>query len=398
MLDDLDRPLGMDRKTPPAKGGGQLWRVVGVMVVLAGVGFGATLVARKAPSGGVEAFAPIQPLAPRPASLSPPPPAPPLQAPAEGVTTAQQVEIDSGVKVFRGGAAAPVAVILRPPEALAALTPAPDRRLVEKSRYGLLPRRAADGAAPSRVYARPLAMQPPIKPGTPRISLVVGGMGLDRAATEEAIRRLPGEVTMAFAPYGENLDSLAAAAREAGHEILLQAPMEPFDAADSPGPHVLTGADGGKAAEDLRWQLGRFAGYIGVMNFLGGRFTADADATLSLMRELAARGLDFVDDGSSPRSLAAGIAAKNGVGFVKADLRLDESPRPEAIDAALLRLETLARVRGSAVGYVAGLPGAVEPIARFAAELDRRGLALVPLSAAIRSEQAAATDKTDEKR
>ncbi|WP_294536422.1 divergent polysaccharide deacetylase family protein [uncultured Rhodoblastus sp.] len=411
MLDDLDRPLGMDRKPPPPKAGGRIWRVVGAAVVLAGVALGATLIAQKAPSGGeTEALAPIQPLAPQPAAVAPAVAsalAPPLAAPSPmagaaaasaGVETAQQVETESGVKVFRGGAAAPGAVILRPPETLLALAPAPDRRLVENSRYGLLPRRAADGAAPSRVYARPPAMQPPIKPGTPRIVLVVGGMGLNRAATEAAIRRLPGAVTLAFAPYGANLDPLAAAAREAGHEILLQAPMEPFGADGSPGPHMLTLADRGKAEEDLRWQMGRFVGYIGVMNFLGGRFTADADATRSLMRELAARGLDFVDDGSSPRSLAAGIAGENGVGFVKADLRLDESSRPEAIEAALLRLETLARAQGVAVGYAAGLPGAVDRIAGFAAGLDRRGLALVPLSAAVGAERAAATVKNVEKR
>lgn len=228
-------------------------------------------------------------------------------------------------------------------------------------------------------------MQPPIKAGTPRISLVVGGMGLNSAATEEAIRRLPGAVTLAFAPYGEHLDSLTATARAAGHEILLQAPMEPFGGAESPGAHVLSVGDGGKAAEDLRWQMGRFVGYIGVMNFLGGRFTADSDSTRSFLHELAARGLYFVDDGSSPRSLAAAIASENGVGFVKADLRLDASPRPEAIDAALSRLEVLARAKGVAVGYVAGLPAATERIARFADDLDRRGLALTPLSSAIQA-------------
>jgi polysaccharide deacetylase 2 family uncharacterized protein YibQ len=405
MLDDLDRPLGMNREPPPPKGGGWLrmwlWLVAGAA---AGLGLAALLSAvldrpRSWSGGEPEAAAKIQPLASPPNAPLAPPMSPPAQtARAEGVATAQQVEMESGVKVYRGGAAAPAAVILRTPETVAALTPAPDRRLVEKTRYGLLPRRAADGAAPSSVYARPLGMQPPIKAGTPRIGLVVGGMGLNAAATEEAIRRLPPEVTLAFAPYGENLAALTAAAREAGHEILLQAPMEPFDAADSPGPHVLGVADGGKAAEDLRWQMGRFLGYIGVMNFLGGRFTADADATGALMRELAARGLDFVDDGTSPRSLAAKIADENGVGFVKADLRLDASPRPEAIDAALFRLEALARARGVAVGYVAGLPAANERIARFAADLDRRGLALVPLSAAIRAEPAAPNDKNDEKR
>ncbi len=313
----------------------------------------------------------------------------------DGVSTAQQVEIESGVKVFRGGAAAPGAVIIQVPDFSGSrpLASAPDRRLVEKSRYGLLPRRGKDGATAAQVYARPLSLSPPIKPGTPRIALLVGGMGLNPTATDDAIQRLPAAVSLAFAPYGAQAEQQAAAARESGHEILLQVPMEPFDAADSPGPHVLQVGDIEKASEDLHWQMGRFVGYVGLVNFLGGRFTADSAATQALMRELAERGLDYVDDASSPQSLVAEIARDKGVGFIKADVRLDELKRPEAIDAALLRLENLAREKGVAVGFASGLPASNERIARFAADLAKRGLALIPVSEAIRAQGATANEK-----
>ena len=391
MLDDLDRPLGMDQEPPPQRGPRRLWLGLGVALALGGAGLAFALLGRNgAPGGEPEAAASIQP--PAPQAVAQPAAAPPPAEKTDGVATAQEVETESGVKIFRGGAPAPNSVIIVAPDGSTPLAPAPDRRLVEKSRYGLLPRRGKDGATPSEVYARPLTLQTPIKPGAPRIALVVGGMGLNPAATDEAIQRLPAAVTLAFAPYGEQVERQTAAARAAGHEILLQAPMEPFDSADSPGPHVLPAGDNAKAAEDLHWQMGRFVGYIGLVNFLGGRFTADRNATEAFMRELAERGLDFVDDGSSPQSLAAEIAGEKGVGFVKADLRIDESKRPEAIDAALFRLETLARQKGVAVGFAAGLPAANERIARFAADLNRRGLTLVPLSAAMRAGSAAQND------
>ncbi len=384
MLNDLNRPLGVDREPPPRNVRKRHWLFASLVLGLAGLGIAAGLIGGKIDPGAV---APIQPLAPPYSSAAARP-----SASYDGVESAQQVETESGVKVFRGGGTAPGSVIIRAPGT--ALKPAPDGRLVEDSRYGLLPRRGADGASPSSVYASPKAMQPPIKPGTPRVTLVVGGMGLNPAATREAIASLPAAVTLAFAPYGADLAAQAAAAREAGHEILLQSPMEPFNSADFFGPHVLSATDSAKAAEDLHWQMGRFVGYTGVMNFLGGRFTANQVATQGFMRELAARGLDFVDDGSSPQSVAGAIASQYGVGFVKADLRLDESLRPEAIDAALARLESLAREKGFAVGYAAGLPAANERIARFAAELERRGLALVPLSAAIRDKSSTPADKS----
>ncbi len=229
--------------------------------------------------------------------------------PAQAAANADQVEADSGVKVVRsGGGGAGGSMIIDVPQALSLrLPPAPDKRLVEKSRFGLLPRVGADGARPADVYARPVFASAKLRPGAPRVALLVGGLGLNPASTSDAIARLPAAVSLGFAPYGDDLDGEAAAAREAGHEILLQSPMEPFTyPADNPGPHtLLTSASDADNLDSLRWQMGRFVGYAGVVNHLGGKFTADARALTPALSEIAARGLFYLDDGSSPRSLAA---------------------------------------------------------------------------------------------
>ena len=54
-----------------------------------------------------------------------------------------------------------------------ALAPAPDPRLVENSRYGLLPRIGDDGARPADVYARPVGTSSALKAGAPRVVLVM---------------------------------------------------------------------------------------------------------------------------------------------------------------------------------------------------------------------------------
>jgi polysaccharide deacetylase 2 family uncharacterized protein YibQ len=386
MIDDLDRPLGMDREPPRSRSNARLWVGLCVALALGCVAAFILLDRSRAIGGEPEAVATIQPPPPKPVEPVTAPLAPKAASKDDSASPAGKIETESGVIVIRGGGStAPSAHVIQVPDSAMAqpLSVAPDHRLVEKSRYGLLPRRGKDGASPSVIYARPLAMGAQIKPGTPRIAIVVGGMGLNRAVTEEAIRDLPPAISLAFAPYGGDVAAQAAAARDAGHEILLQAPLEPFNSADSPGPHVLTTGDAAKAAEDLHWQMGRFSGYIGLVNFLGGRFTADRAASTALMAELADRGLDYVDDGSSPQSLAGDAASEKGVGFVKADLRLDESKKPEAVDSALFRLEELARKNGVAVGFAAGLPEANGRIARFANDLGKRGIALVPVSAAL---------------
>jgi hypothetical protein len=47
----------------------------------------------------------------------------------------------------------------------------------------------------------------------------------------------------------------------------------------------------------------------------------------------------------------------------------------------LIRLEALARSRGTAIGVAAARPASVERIARWAAGLEARGVELAPVSA-----------------
>jgi uncharacterized protein len=312
-----------------------------------------------------------------------PPAAPGLP---NGQISASDIEVQSGVKVVRGGGGAPPgSLIIEVPQAIGVhLDPAPDPRLVEKTRFGLLPRIGADGARPAEVYARPQLIPPKLK-AAPRIALIVGGLGLNDDGTANAIAQLPGAVSLGFAPYGARLSEDTAAARDAGHETLLQLPMEPFDYSnDNPGPHtLLTSSSEAQRLDDLHWLMARFQGYAGVTNFLGAKLTADETALSPLLRDVANRGLFYVDDGASPRSLARSAAAKIKLPAAAADVVIDAVQKPEAIEEALTRLEAVARANGTALGVATALPVSVDHIARWARGLEARGLALMPVSAIV---------------
>ena len=75
--------------------------------------------------------------------------------------------------------------------------------------------------------------------------------------------------------------------------------------------------------------MSRFTGYVAVVNHLGGKFTADSKEISPVLTEIAARGLGYLDDGASPRSVAPDVAAALAMPSARADLVIDADPTPE---------------------------------------------------------------------
>lgn len=256
-----------------------------------------------------------------------------------------------------------------------------DQKLLETSRHGAIPQIGLDGTRPSAKYARPRQL-PPNRKDAPRIAIVLGGVGISASGTAEAFAKLPESVTFALAPYGADLDKLAEHARVEGHEVLLQVPMEPFDYPDNdPGPQtLLTSLTADQNVDRLQWLMSRFQGYVGIASYMGARFTASELALAPVLRETAKRGLIYVDDGSSPRSVAGQIAGSHNLPFAKTDIVLDAVQTPTEIDHALARLELLARDNGSAVGIANAQPATIARIAEWAKKVEGRGFVLVPIT------------------
>ncbi len=266
--------------------------------------------------------------------------------------------------------------------ATGALPPVPDPALINKGRFGPLPQIGEDGRRPSTVYARPFDDPK----GRPKIALMIGGMGLSKTATELAIKRLPPEVTLSFAPYPDELQLYVNQARAAGHEIMLQLPMEPFDyPQNDPGHHtLLTSQPVRKNLDDLDWLLSRVTGYAGVSNYLGAKFTSTPESLKPVIETVEKYGLFFIDDGSSQRSVAAAVARDVAVDFALADRTIDVRPSRTGIEIKLLELEEVARANGVALGVGAlPYPVTINTVVEWAATLEEKGLVLAPVSAII---------------
>lgn len=240
------------------------------------------------------------------------------------------------------------------------------------------------GERPLDVYARPLEAGT-VAPGQPRIAIIFGGMALSQTLTQEAIDRLPPEVTLSFAPYGNSLSRWTQRARQAGHEYLIEIPMEPFDYPNNdPGPHTLLSSLEAEAnLERMHWSLSRVSTPIGFINYMGGRFASDPNDLRPIVADAVQRGLLVLDDGRSARSQALAVAGSADP-VLKADVVIDARTDEDSIGVRLAQLEGLARETGQAIGVASALPISLSMLEGWARTLEAKGIALVPVSSLAR--------------
>lgn len=288
---------------------------------------------------------------------------------------------------------------IRPTGAAARPIPPPDPALLEPGPHGPLPRIGPEGRSAIRTYGRPFDRTDP----RPRLGLVIGGLGMNAALTEEAIRRLPGAATLAFSPYARHVGPLLEQARARGMEVLVALPLEPngHPTLNNAGDRaLLTALPPAENLDRLEWALSRFAGYVGAIGALGpmrGERYAQAAEVIGVLQDtLRGRGLLYLDPRPEPR--AGGGVGPRSVERAwgrAVDLVVDEPATRGEIDLKLAALERLARERGAAgaLGYAGeASPVLIDRVAAWAGGVEGRGLVLAPVTAMIRRPESAAAE------
>ena len=322
----------------------------------------------------ISAPSPGQAVVPAPAVVEPSPPA--AEASAQTPAAPAPPPLDVPVMAPDFPAARPI--------------PAPDPALLEQGRFGALPRVGTDGRTSIRAYAGQFDRQDT----RPRVGIIVADLGISNAQTEDAIRRLPPSVTFAISPYAPRAAQVAERLRAKGAETLIGLPLEPtgYPLNDPGNRALLTGRSAPENLANLEWVLSRFPGYVGTIGVVGGmrgeRFASMEQSYLALQESLRNRGLLFVD-------ARPGVAGPARAWGRSVDVILDEPATRTEIERRLSELETIAKARGSALGLAhAATPVVVDRLVAWAAGLERRGLALAPISVLIRRPPEAGETRT----
>ena len=235
--------------------------------------------------------------------------------------------------------------------------------------------------------AKPAVIPAAITDATPapkaRISVVIDDMGLRQSMTRR-FAALEAPLTFAFLPYASGLQWQTKAMSDAGHELMLHLPMEPYAQiagarrTDNPGPKaLLSGLDRAELQARLVWNLSRFAGFKGINNHMGSRLTEDAGAMDVVMGALQGQGLYFLDSRTSADSVAAKAAQAAGLKWQERDVFIDNDRDIAAVLQQLQEAERIALAGGSAIAIGHPYDVTLDALVQWIPTLDAKGIELV---------------------
>ncbi len=262
------------------------------------------------------------------------------------------------------------------------LPSAPIAGLTRLTPFGPVPRIAEDGRRPAREYART-----PVKGVGAPVSIILGGLGVNRRVTQEAIETLPPSITLSFAAHTPDLQNWIDKARQYGHEVLLELPMESSNTAPSETGAERTLRASANAAANIRnldWMLSRAQGYFGIMNYNGDRFLTRADALAPMLSHLTDTGLGFIFDGSVQAPTLGTLTASANIPYAKAFSLIDETADSQAITQALANLETAANHNTSPIGVGFAYPETISALKIWTNTLEGKSIHLAPASSVLR--------------
>jgi len=267
------------------------------------------------------------------------------------------------------------------PQATIALPRAPIAGLTRESAFGPVPSRAAGSAL--QAYRRPFQRQAGKRP----VSIIVGGLGVNRGLTQDAIENLPADVTLSFAAHSIGLQDWVDAARADGHEVLIEIPMESaaFDPTE-PGADkaLLITVPPAENGRRLDWMMARAQGYAGLINFNGDLFLTRTDAAATYMDRLSKSGVGFFTDGDFATPTLPALARSMRQPFKTGYGLIDPEPIPRIISARLAGLSRAAASGSHPVGVGFGYAETISEVQAWIATLDDQNLQLAPATSALK--------------
>jgi uncharacterized protein len=258
----------------------------------------------------------------------------------------------------------------------------------EASLFGLPWWSSPAPVAPSRAPAAPKTRDPlPAAPAprapvsAPRVAVIVDDLGARRDVFDP-LRDIRRPLTVAILPGLPLSGWTAREAAQAGMEVILDLPMEPYRFPEvDPGPGALLMAMG---PQELQAQvvahLASVPGAVGVTNHMGSRMTEDRARMRTVLEVLAGRRLFLVDGLASNLSVAYDEAKALGLRAGRRQIVVDHAAGEAGDRVRWDEVAWWAERRGEVIIIAHGHPLTARLLREYVPRWEARGIRLVPVS------------------
>ena len=255
----------------------------------------------------------------------------------------------------------------------------------EASLFGLSWRSSPAPAVPvpARAVPRPrdVPPAPPAPVGALRVAVIVDDLGARRDVFDP-LRDIRRPLTIAVLPGLPLSEWTAREALQAGMEVILDLPMEPYRFPEvDPGPGALLMA---MSPRELQTQvvahLASVPGAVGVTNHMGSRMTEDRARMRTVLEVLVGRRLFLVDGLASNLSVAYDEAKGLGLRAGRRQIVVDHAAGEAGDRVRWEEVAWWAERRGEVIVIAHGHPLTARLLGEYVPRWEARGIRLVPVS------------------
>ncbi len=216
-----------------------------------------------------------------------------------------------------------------------------------------------------------------VNSGGPKLALIIDDCG-QWIDTERGFVALPIPLTLAVLPYVRYTATIASEASAAGKGVMLHLPMEPVSEI-YPGPgEIKTSMSNAQIAAQTRADLAQVPLAQGVNNHEGSKATSSRRVMDDVMGVLAEHpGLFFIDSRTIATSVAAQVAASDGVPSASRDVFLDDKANLAYTEGQLREAAAIAERTGSAIAIGHPRPTTLAAVTALYPELEAAGIRFV---------------------
>ena len=220
--------------------------------------------------------------------------------------------------------------------------------------------------------AAPVAEDKTRRPG---VVLIIDDLGGDRKSADRLLG-IKQPLNLAVLPHLPHSRYVARAAYRGGRDVILHLPMEPkyssgYTADDAGEGVLLLGFSIEQIKEELRRNIMAVPNIVGVSNHMGSKFMENEEPVKTVMQELKARDLYFVDSLTTPDSRGYSMAKRLGVRVLVRDVFIDRKDRgKEYTKKQLDRLVRIAEKKGMAVGIGHPYPYTIDALVEYMPEIE----------------------------